>query len=777
MNDIADFFRQLMDSSDWPPRWHCGKWTEFHGWLYIISDLLIWSAYFAIPVVIIKYISRKQDARFVRLYFLFAAFILACGATHFLDAVAFWVPLYRLNALVRLITGIISWITVFYIVKYLPMAVSLRPVKELEQEIEQRQKAEEKFTSLNAELDSMVIKRTAEISDYKYALDQSSIVAITDQKGIIRHVNDNFCRISGYSREELIGQDHRIINSGFHSKAFIRDLWVTIANGKIWKGELKNRARDGSTYWVDTTIVPFLTTEGKPHQYIAIRADITERKKAEEMQHLLASIINSSDEAIFSINLDGLITSWNRGASKLFGYSPAEAQGKNISMIISPALLWQEDQIMKKIAKDEYVEQYTTEKVRKDGSIVQVSLNVAPLKDLDGKIIGASRIARNITAQLNAEKKIRQNEKIYKTIASSIPGTVICIFDPEYRYLLIEGDLLDKIGYKKKELLGQKAESVLSPEIYNIAKPNFERVFRGETFSNERRMLECDTLSRYVPLKDENNVVYNVMIVVIDITELKNAQNRIAELNVNLENKVVERTEQLAIVNKELEAFTYSVSHDLRAPLRIIDGFADILLNDQAEKLDDEGKRILGIITNNARKMGQLIDDLLNLSHLGRQEIVTTRVDMNKLLKLAVDEQLLLYKGAEPQIITDHLLPANCDHNLILQVWKNFISNALKYSSKGSQPVIHISSRHNGNSVEYSVSDNGVGFDMKYADKLFGVFQRLHKVTEFEGTGVGLALVHRIVVKHGGRVWAESEKGKGARFCFSLPLKKQLSLT
>jgi two-component system, sensor histidine kinase and response regulator len=175
--------------------------------------------------------------------------------------------------------------------------------------------------------------------------------------------------------------------------------------------------------------------------------------------------------------------------------------------------------------------------------------------------------------------------------------------------------------------------------------------------------------------------------------------------------------------------------------------------------------------------MGQLIDDLLNLSHLGRQEVVTTRVDMNKLVKLAIDEQLLLYKGREAQIVVDPLLPANCDHNLMLQVWINFISNALKYSGKQDQPVIHISSSQSGNSVVYSVRDNGVGFDMKYADKLFGVFQRLHKATEFEGTGVGLALVQRIIIKHGGRVWAESEKGKGAVFYFSLPFKQQWSIT
>src|SRR5436190_1270770 len=165
MNQIIEFFKKLFDSSDWPPRWHCGRWTEFHGWLYIISDLLIWSAYFTIPIVIIRYISKKQGIRFERLYFLFAAFILACGATHFLDAVAFWIPAYRFNALVRLTTGILSWTTVFYLVKLLPVAFSLRSQKDLEAEIEQRKKAEEQSreseeqvqTIFNAAPDAVIV--------------------------------------------------------------------------------------------------------------------------------------------------------------------------------------------------------------------------------------------------------------------------------------------------------------------------------------------------------------------------------------------------------------------------------------------------------------------------------------------------------------------------------------------------------------------------------------------------------------------------------------------
>ena len=185
MNQVLDFFARLLDTSDWPPRWHCGKWTEFHGWLYIISDLLVWSAYFAIPFIIIRFITRKHDARFIRLYFLFAGFILACGATHFLDAITFWVPVYRLNALVRAITGIISWITVFYLIKVLPVAFSLRSSRELEEEVEQRKKTEDKFRNFLERVPDSII--------------------VVNEAGIIQLVNAQTVKMFGYYREEMVG--------------------------------------------------------------------------------------------------------------------------------------------------------------------------------------------------------------------------------------------------------------------------------------------------------------------------------------------------------------------------------------------------------------------------------------------------------------------------------------------------------------------------------------------------------------------------------------------
>lgn len=242
-------------------------------------------------------------------------------------------------------------------------------------------------------------------------------------------------------------------------------------------------------------------------------------------------------------------------------------------------------------------------------------------------------------------------------------------------------------------------------------------------------------------------------------------EEKILKLNTELAGKVTE----LNNANKELESFSYSVSHDLRAPLRIIDGFAKIMAEEYKDNLGNEANRFINAIRANAKQMGQLIDDLLNFSRLNRLGLSIHNTDMHKLVDEVINSFTLLNLTGKVSFNIGNIAHAQCDESLMRQVWTNLISNALKYSRNEEKPVITISSTITDAEIIYSIIDNGVGFDMEFADKLFMVFQRLHRVSEYEGTGVGLALVNRIINRHSGRVWAQSEPGKGAAFYFSLP--------
>jgi light-regulated signal transduction histidine kinase (bacteriophytochrome) len=253
------------------------------------------------------------------------------------------------------------------------------------------------------------------------------------------------------------------------------------------------------------------------------------------------------------------------------------------------------------------------------------------------------------------------------------------------------------------------------------------------------------------PVRDAKGNVIGASHILRDVTERKLVENKLKSLN------------------KELEAFTYSVSHDLRAPLRAIDGYSKILAEDYAGKFDDEGRTVISGITRNATRMGRLIDDLLELSRTRRIDMSAASINMREVVVRVVDELVALEPGRSIVLNIHDLMSVRGDVNLIRQVWINLISNAIKYTRKKEDAQIEVGSVANGKEVEYYVKDNGAGFDNQYAHKLFGVFQRLHKLNDFEGTGVGLAIVKRIVERHGGRVWATGEDGKGAIFHFSIP--------
>jgi light-regulated signal transduction histidine kinase (bacteriophytochrome) len=270
-------------------------------------------------------------------------------------------------------------------------------------------------------------------------------------------------------------------------------------------------------------------------------------------------------------------------------------------------------------------------------------------------------------------------------------------------------------------------------------------------------------------LRDPDDLPLYFITTVIDITEKKRSVEKIKLLNAELENRVLERTYQLEEANKELQAFAYSVSHDLRAPLRAIDGFSKFVIEDYGAKLDSEGQRLLSLIRSNTQKMDKLITDILSLSKVTRSEQKKSKVDMTKMASSMFNEVASPEVQKRIKFKIESLPETYADPTYIKQVWLNLISNAIKFSSLKTEPEIKIGGYTDEEHNVYYIRDNGVGFDPEYTHKLFGVFQRLHKTDEFEGTGVGLAIVQRIIHLNGGTVWAEGNVGMGATFYFSLP--------
>jgi PAS domain S-box-containing protein len=362
-------------------------------------------------------------------------------------------------------------------------------------------------------------------------------------------------------------------------------------------------------------------------------------------------------------------------------------------------------------------------------------------------------------------------------------GDVIWIMDVEKGKFSYVSPSVQKLrGFTPEEVLNQSVSEVLTPESYQLILNNLGmRIAEYSRGNDSMRVMvhEMDQLCKdgsivhtevvTTLMADEQGRVNEILGVSRDITERKLAQQEIARLNEELEQRIAERTSQLLNSNGELEAFTYTVSHDLRAPLRAIYGFSAILAKEYSGRIDAEANRMLTIICENVKKMDRLITDLLAFSRLSRSEINLLRPTMNSVVKSAFDSNSTEEDKKNIRFILHDLPDAPCDPSMLAQVWGNLISNSIKFTSPRIERTIEISGKKDGSMVIYEIKDNGVGFNPKYKDKLFEVFQRLHKMGEFEGSGVGLAIVKRIINRHGGDVSGEGEEGAGSLFRFTLP--------
>ena len=510
-----------------------------------------------------------------------------------------------------------------------------------------------------------------------------------------------------------------------------------------------------------------------------VQGRMESEKALRQSESQLQTIVENLDEGIVVSDLHGRLLQWNRAALHLHGYCSSEQDRRRFTELIDTFELSTPD------GAPVPVEQWPLARVLRGEKVHDLALRVRRIghdwqrtfsyggtlvHDANGQPLMAIVTIGDITERKRAEESLRASEERYRSLFESNPNPM-WVFDVEsLSFLAVNGAAVSHYGYSEKEFLAMSLRDIrpaedipalmddLSQEIDGLHSTQWRhRKKNGELIDVEITSHELDWLGR--PAK---------LVLVNDITARKRAEGEIRQLNAELEERVKRRTADLEAANKELEAFSYSVSHDLRAPLRAVDGFSQAVLEDFGAQLPQEGRHYLQTIRAGAQRMGVLIDDLLTFSRLSRLPLHRARVNMMRLAREAFEEVRAEQNGRKIDIRIGHLAPCEGDPALLKQVWINLLSNAIKYTQKRDAAIVDVGSRPEKNENVYFVCDNGAGFDMRYANKLFGVFQRLHRADEFEGTGVGLAIVQRVIHRHGGRVWAEGEVDHGASFYFTM---------
>jgi PAS domain S-box-containing protein len=603
------------------------------------------------------------------------------------------------------------------------------------------------------------------------------------EDGEVLALSRTWTELSGYTREDMPTiADWTERAYGDRKLAVRSDIEALYALARRkHEGEYQVTCRDGTVRLWDFSSVAIGALPDGRRAVVSMAVDVTRRRHIEEALRAsdtrYRAIVNAQDDAVCRWLPDTTLTFVNAGYLALFGLTEAEALGRPWLEFVPAAERDAVSAFYRALAQDPRKVEFDHSLTAADGSTRWFSWTDVPLYGKDGGLLEFQSVGRDITRRKHVEEALRDSEARYRALFESNPHPMWVYDLATLRFLAVNDAAVEHYGYSRDEFLAMAISEIRPEEDVARLHENVARVTAGFDHAGiwrHRRkdgsLIDVEITSHTLDFDGRPAEV----VLAHDVTVRLQAEAEIRRLNATLEQRVRDRTAELETANQELESFSFSVSHDLRSPLRSIDGFAQILAEEYAGRLDDEGRRLLGVVQREAVRMGELIDDLLRFSRLGRAPLNRDRVDMQALAR-EVYEALPAATKRDGVEFTLRAMPAAwADSALIRQVWTNLLDNALKYT-RGREPALI---EAGGNATdddccEFYVTDNGAGFDMKYAGRLFGVFQRLHRDEDFEGTGVGLALVRRIVNRHGGRIWAEAEPGKGARFRFTLPNPKE----
>jgi PAS domain S-box-containing protein len=523
--------------------------------------------------------------------------------------------------------------------------------------------------------------------------------------------------------------------------------------------ETKRRAKDGRILTVSLSVSPIRDHAGRIIGASKIARDITGQKRLFELQSRLAAIVESADDAIISKDLNGFIQSWNYGAERLFGYTADEVIGKHISMLAPPDRLDEIPVILSRIARGERVDHHETRRRTKDGRILTVSLTVSPVRDSAGVVIAASKIARDITEQ-------KRSGELQARLAAIVESSGDAILSKDLDGFIQSWNRgAERIfGYTADEVVGKHISMLAAPECIDEIPVILARLRRGERvdhYQTRRRTKDGRFLTVSLtisPIRNASGEITGISKIARDVTEQVRNEEALRTAN-----------EALARSNADLEQFAYSASHDLQEPLRTVGAYTGMLRRKFAGRLGPEGDEYIQCALNGVQRMHQLLKDLLDFTRAstvaGNADVET---DASAVLK-DVLENLEKARADSGATVTFTQLPSVRMHPVQLQqVLQNLIANAIRYRGE-APPRIHVAADQRGKEWLFSVSDNGIGIDSKYKEHIFGIFKRLHSSADYPGTGMGLAICQRLVQRAGGRIWVESEPGRGSTFFFTIP--------
>ncbi len=616
-------------------------------------------------------------------------------------------------------------------------------------------------------------------------------------------------RIFKYTTAEVVGKYPSELITPLDIQPRVQDVLREATRGhRTVHGTNANITKDGRMIICEWWNTPLRDTKGRIVGLLSMVQDVTERQRAQEEIAYQANLLANVNDAVIGLDSNYNITFWNRAAERLDGRPPEQVLGRKLTAIVRPLISEEQLQIITTALKTEG--RMTGELIQpaNHGGSRHVEWSAMALKTPAGQVTGYVMVNRDVTAQKRAEEEIRQfnaeleqrvrertaqlvereaalmeanvalqqEEEKLRTLINSIADEVwFC--DARGEVVLLNPTARQGLGMKESEsrslaqLLGRVQVFYPDGRPRPVEEAPLFHSLRGETVKGEEIVRHPVTGERRfrhyssAPTRDHVGHITGAVAVISDMTERKKAEDEIARLNENLERRAIE----LEKANQELDAFAYSVSHDLRTPLASIDSFARLIAQGYAEQFAPEGRQFLQLIQENATAMNRLIQDLLLFSRASRQPLKKQHVAPAELAQQALEDLKELQAGRQVEVTVGNMPPCQADPMLLKQVYANLLSNALKFTTTRPVARIEIGYRDDPSEPAYFVQDNGVGFNMDRADRLFGVFQRLHSEDEYEGTGVGLAIVERIIHRHGGRVWAEAEEDKGATFYFALP--------